>query len=271
MKRLVRLLLGALVACVLPPLAAAATVKSSRAVMAPIDLTVYDASGTHVIGHGGYSFVKHGSLITLNGDVQYVNGGRDVEVSTISEEPNKLPRLKKFSQTFFAANGSVELIESLDLVTGQAQCDWSEHLSQRDYNDTLDVPPDTYAGAIAALPLEEAFRHGKRQAQLDMFECIPEPRILTIDATLETDSANWRFHDGPVARVKLVPDLGWLTTLASPFLPSASVWLDPADRWNYIGALKSRFYGGRTQLLVRRFPNTKPPHPQTTPQGGKPG
>lgn len=256
MKCLVRLLLGAIVAC-LVPVPAAATINASAARMAPVELTVYNAAGTHVIGHGHYSFIKQGAIITLSGEVQYLNGGRDVEVSKIAEEPNRPPRLKSFRQSYFGANGAAELVESLDLVTGHAQCDWSERLSPRDYTALLNVPADTYAGAIAALPLEEAFSHGEHQTQINMFECIPDPRIIAIDAKLESDT-RWPFHSGLVAQVKLVPDLGWLTVLASPFLPSASVWLDPADGWEYLGARKSRFYGGREQLLVRKFPHSPP-------------
>jgi len=234
-----------------------------------IEITVYEPDGSQVIGHGRYVFHQQGRMVDVRGDVHYTDGSRDLEHDLVSEPPNSDPVLRLFRATFLAPDGSPLLVERANFRTGQASCKWASE-GNDDYQATLQVPPDTYAGALAVMPLEEAFARGEQASSMHMFECMPKPAIVAVDAELQSDS-HWRFHPGVVAHLQLFPDLGWLTTLASPFIPKVSVWLDPAAGWAYIGTLKARFYKGPEELMVRKLPDrpspTLPggpaPHPST--------
>ncbi|HLH76274.1 MAG TPA: hypothetical protein VKV28_05640 [Candidatus Binataceae bacterium] len=220
---------------------------------APTEIKVYDPSGTRVTGHGHYNFARHGVQILLDGEISYLDGSRDLEHAVIAQPPNSKPMLRHFEADFFSPHGKLQLVEKANFSSGKASCLWSNRWRTGDYRAQLHFPGDASAGALAVLPLEQAFSHGERSTKLHLFECAPRPEIIDVDAKL-TPKNQARFAPG-AAQLELLPDLGWLTALAGPFLPKASVWLNPHADWGYVGTLKERYYRGRRELLVRQPAN----------------
>lgn len=217
---------------------------------APTEVNVYDPSGSRITGHGRYNFSRRGTRIVLDGEIRYLDGSRDLEHAVIAEPPNSEPMLRHFEADFFNSHGKLQLAEKANFSSGKASCQWSNRWRSADYQARLHFPSDASAGALAVLPLEQAFSHGERSTELHLFECAPAPEIVDVDAKL-TPKNQAQFAPG-AAQLELQPDLGWLTALASPFLPKASVWLNPHADWGYVGTLKERYYRGRRELLVRQ-------------------
>lgn len=221
----------------------------------PTEVTVYDPTGSRITGHGRYNFYRRGEKIVLDGEIRYLDGSRDLEHAVILEQPNSEPVLRHFEANFFGPRGKLQLAEKANFSSGKASCQWSNRWRTGDYRAQLRFPDDASAGALAVLPLEEAFSHGERSAELHLFECAPAPEIIAVGAKL-TSHNEARFAPA-AAQLELLPDLGWLTALAGPFLPKASVWLNPHADWDYVGTLKERYYRGRRELLVRQPPGHK--------------
>jgi hypothetical protein len=231
---------------------AAAIVDLKTLLASPVDLTIYSADRKLVIGHARYVIKESGKVVEVNGDSHYLDGERDWERVAMEYQPgNPLPVVTSFLVNYLAADGSVQLIEKADFKSGQASCRWSNQLHDTSYEDSLEFPPDTYAGATSVVPLEYALKKGEQSVHFHVFNCMPKPAVLAIDAKQENGMVRWSYYPGDLARMGLTPDLGWLNLVAKPFIPDISVWFDPSDGYQYVGATKDRFYRGRSQIMVR--------------------
>ena len=236
---------------------AAAMVDLKTLLASPVDLTIYSADHKLVIGHARYIIKEAGKVVEVNGDSHYLDGERDWERVRMEHQPgNPLPVVTSFEVNFLAADGSVQLIEKADFKSGEASCRWSSQLQDSPYEDSLEFPPDTYAGATSVVPLEYALKKGVQSVHFHVFDCMPKPAVLAIDAKLENGAVRWSYYPGDLAQMGLTPDLGWLNVVAKPFIPDISVWFDPSDGYQYVGAAKNRFYRGRSQILVRNNGHT---------------
>jgi hypothetical protein len=221
----------------------------------PVDLTIYSSDRKLVIGHARYTIKETSKNVVLRGDTRYLNGESDWEHVVLEQvADNPLPEVRSFQANYLGADGSADLIEKADFATGKASCHWNSQLHASPYEDQLEFPPDTYAGATAVIPLQYALQKGEQTVHFHVFDCAPKPSIFAMDAKLESGEAHWHFYPGDLAQVGLTPDLGLLNLLAKPFIPTISVWFDPQGGWQYVGALKDRFYKGRQQILVRNTP-----------------
>jgi hypothetical protein len=218
----------------------------------PVDLTIYSADRQLVIGHAHYVIKEAGPNVEVNGDTRYLDGERDWERVHMEHQPgNPLPVVTSFQVNFLAADGSVQLTEKADFKSGQASCRWNSQLEENPYEDTLEFPSDTYAGATSVVPLEYALKKGEQSVHFHVFDCMPKPAVLAIDAKLENGTVRWSYYPGDLAQMGLTPDLGWLNVVAKPFIPNIAVWFDPKEGYRYVGATKDRFYRGRSQIMVR--------------------
>lgn len=232
---------------------AAAAVDLKAMLASPVDLTVYSPDRKTVIGHAHYTIKDLGDTVEITGDTRYLDGERDWEHIVLQHRsPNPLPLAKSFQANYLGSNGSPQLIEKADFQSGEASCRWSSQFDDNSYEDALEVPPDTYAGAASVVPLEYALKKGDQSARFHVFDCAPKPAIYTIDAKLEGGVARWSYYPGELAQMGLTPDLGWLNMVAKPFIPDISVWFDPREGYQYVGTVKDRFYRGRSVVLVRK-------------------
>jgi hypothetical protein len=233
-------------------LEAAVSVDLKTLLASPVDLTIYSADRKLVIGHAHYIIQESGKKVEVAGDTRYLDGERDWERVHMEHQPgNPLPVVTSFEVNFLAADGSVQLTEKADFKSGEASCRWSSQLQETPYEDSLEFPSDTYAGATSVVPLEYALKKGQQSVHFHVFDCMPKPAVLAIDAKLENGTVRWSYYPGDLAQMGLTPDLGWLNVVAKPFIPNISVWFDPGEGYQYVGATKDRFYRGRSQIMVR--------------------
>jgi hypothetical protein len=238
----------------------AAAVNLRSMLASPVDLTIYSADRKLVIGHAHFTIKEEGKKVEIIGDTRYLNGERDLEHVSLQYEPgDPLPVTTALRSSFLAADGSPQLMETVNFESGEASCRWGGELGGGDYEERLESEPDTYAGAASIIPLEYALKKGESSVRFHVFDCAPKPTIFTVDAKLENGEVRWNYYPGELAKMGLTPDLGWLNVVASPFIPNITVWFDPKQDYQYVGAFKSRFYRGREQVLVRAHaPAVKP-------------
>lgn len=218
----------------------------------PVDLTIYSSDGKLVIGHAHFTIKEAAKTVEIVGDTHYQVGERDWERIMLEYQPgNPLPVVTAYQSHFLSANGSPQLSEKADFKSGEASCRWGNEFADSSYDDTLEIQPDTYAGAASIVPLEYALKKGESSAHFHVFDCTPKPTIFNVDAKLENGEVRWSYYPGELAKMGLTPDLGWLNLVARPFIPDISVWFDPKEGFQYVGASKDRFYRGRHQVLVR--------------------
>ncbi len=232
--------------------AASPAVNLRTMLASPVDLTIYSSDGKLVIGHAHFTIKEAGKTVEIVGDTRYQVGERDLERIMLEYQPgNPLPTVTSYQSHFLAANGAPQLSEKADFKSGEASCQWGSEFEDSSYEDTLEVEPDTYAGAASIVPLEYALKKGESTAHFHVFDCTPKPTIFTVDAKLENGEVHWSYYPGELTKMGLTPDLGWLNVVARPFIPNISVWFDPRQGFQYVGASKDRFYRGRHQVLVR--------------------
>lgn len=232
---------------------AAAAVNLQEMLASPIDLTVYSPDRKTVIGHAHYTIKQSGRMVDIIGDTRYLDGETDWERVVLEQQnPDPLPLVKSFQANFLAKDGSPQLIEKADFESGAASCRWSNQFDDNSYEDTLDFPSNTYAGAASIVPMEYALKKGDSTVRFNVFDCAPKPNVYTIDAKLENGVAHWSYYPGQLAHMGLTPDLGWLNLIAKPFIPDISVYFNPRQGFQYIGTAKDRFYRGRSVVVVRK-------------------
>ncbi len=232
--------------------AAAPAVDLKTMLASPVDLTIYSPNRKLVIGHAHFTIKEIGKKVEIIGQTHYEVGESDWERIVLEYQAgNPLPVVTSYQAHFLAADGRPQLSEQVDLKSGEASCRWGGQFGDASYDDTVEVETDTYAGAASIVPLEYALKKGESTARFHVFDCTPKPSIFTVDARLENGEARWNYYPGELAKMGLTPDLGWLNVLARPFIPNISVWFDPKEGFQYVGASKDRFYRGRHQVLVR--------------------
>jgi hypothetical protein len=226
----------------------------------PTALTIFSPTDRRVIGHGRYSVTETDGTEVVQGENEYLDGTYDRELERLKlGAPGEARILLSAEHSFFNPDGSTQLVDRLDTRLGAASC--TEHVNGavRIRRSTLEVPADTYAGAAQLMLLVARLRQGERKrVRFHAFNCVPGPKIIPIEASVAAKRELWPMYPGELARVEIQPDLGWLGILIAPFIPKMSVWCDPADKWNYVGATFDRHYKGEHILTVRTV-NGSPP------------
>ena len=219
--------------------------------MTSTDLTILDPDTHAVLGHGHYKVSKDGSAQVFEGENRFVNGEYDHEEQRV-EPATPAPRLISYKHSFFNADGTPESIDALDATTGVLACTHFDSAGTPEVRRMKTaLPPDTYVGSTQLMLLVGRLREGARDLSMHTFICFPGPRIVALTATPTAQSEKWPEYPGKLVKVEMVPDLGWIGTLASPFIPKAYGWFDPSDQYNYVGGLFDRFYRHHHLLMVR--------------------
>ena len=219
----------------------------------PTDLTIFDPHEKQVIGHGRYSVTQTNGTEVVQGENEYLDGRYDQELERLRlGTPGETPILLSAEHSFFDADGSLRLVDRLDASSGAASCTVDVSGAAQVRQSTLTVPADTYAGATQLMLVVVRLRQGQRERiKLHSFNCLPGPKIIPIEASVAAKQERCAIYPGELARIEIEPDLGWLGILVAPFIPKMEVWFDPADKWNYVGAMFDRFYKGEHILMVR--------------------
>lgn len=248
---------------------------SGRAVAAdwanfpPTNFKIYSEDGSQVIGNSHFVVERlPGGELRLHGENHYLNGQHDVELDTLEIDPGEaIPRLKSFSHVFYQSNGALFIAGTADIKTGEAVCVTNEEGTETRYTKQLDFPPDTYAGASILIPIMHALRHGvTAPIRMHYFDCTPEPKVLTIEATPNSASPEWQYYPGRLVEVQAKPDLGWLDLIAAPFLPTMHAWFDPAEGFSYVGGGINRYFYSKAHVTLVKV---KPSEALTAPTGAR--
>lgn len=231
----------------------------------PVDLTIYSPGRHQILGHSHYELTSVAGGAELRGEARYLDGESDVELDRIEfSTPEERPALASFSHIFFLADGRLRMTAQADLKSGEASCNRYQDGAKMTVSETLDFPHDTYAGATALIPIEYALRNGLSSGiRFHIFTCAPKPRVLELDATADLTETQWAAFAGNLVRIRVRPDFGWLTLLASPFLPKFYEWFDSSRDWRYLGGTTERYYKGPFLELVREPQQPKDHQPPT--------
>ncbi len=188
----------------------------------------------------------------VEGEDKYLDGEYDHEEQRLQPSVGDLPPVLVYYQhRYFNADGSDQYEESLEARSGNATCKFYESGVPDIRATILKVPPDTYAGATQLMLLVGRLREAAPRITFHSFNCIPEPKIIAIEAAPLSGPAAWAMYPGNLVKMEMKPDLGIFDVLVAPFIPKVYAWFDPANAFNYVGGRFDRYYKGRHVLMVR--------------------
>ncbi len=216
------------------------------------DLNIFSPDGKQLLGHAQYTFSPSDGTELLRGDSKDLDGEHDIELERLEPgSSGQAPRLIGYEHAFFNADGSPKRVNNLDVRSGTGSCKTYVNGKLEERRSNLTVPADTYAGAAQMLFVEVRLRQGAKHIEFHSFSCIPGPKIVAAEASVEKGRVRWSMYPGKLVKVKLQPDFGWFNFLVAPLVHGGYAWFDPSDNWNYVGGLYDRFYGGPSILTVR--------------------
>ena len=230
------------------PLAIAANALS----FPPTDFTIMDPTTHFAMGRGRYSIASTPNGAVVHGENHFDSGSSDVEIARLQTGTDgELPRLIDADHTFFNADGSILQRSHLDLKSGYGTCVSNISEPKLDQTDQLTIPPDTWAGASVAIPIQRMLQDGATGSQsLHVFNCAPTPKIFAIQVRIDPAAKLWQPY-GDALQVEVRPDFGWINILIAPFVPKLHAWFDPHDDWTFVGSEAARYYKGPPIMLVK--------------------
>lgn len=184
------------------------------------EVTIFAPDSERVIGHGQYKLSHVDGLDVVEGENKYLDGEYDREEQRVMPSGGGLPPvLVHYQHRFFNPDGSTQYEDSLDARTGDATCKYYASEIPDIRETILKTPADTYAGATQLMLLVGRLREGAPNITFHSFNCIPDPRIIAIKATLLSGPLAWEMYPGKLVKMEMKPDLGWLNVLVAPFIP----------------------------------------------------
>jgi hypothetical protein len=217
-----------------------------------LQFKILSSDGKATIGYTRFTVLLKDSTEEVKGETKYVVGERDAEDELLDvAAPTYTPRLETYKHSFFNADGTLSMVDTLDAKTGVASCASYTSGKMKLRKSQLEVPADSFAGASGLMMMVGSLRHGNREIKFHAFACAPGPEIFSVAASLPVRAERWPFYSGDLFRIDMRPDLGALNLLIAPFLPTMDAWFSPADNWNYVGGEFDRYFRGPHVLTVR--------------------
>jgi len=217
-----------------------------------LQFKILSPDGKEAIGHTSFTVLQSNSTQEIKGQTRYVDGesdSEDVRLSINDSEP--ILRLDTYEHSFFNADGSLHLVDTLDAKSGLASCTSYTSGVMKVRKTQLVVPMDSFAGASGLMMMVGGLRHGTREIKFHAFACAPGPEIFKVEVSVPERAERWPFYPGELFRLDMRPDLGALNLLIAPFLPTMEAWFNPNDNWNYVGGESDRYFRGPHVLTVR--------------------
>ena len=206
--------------------------------------------GRSVLGHGHYVIDRQKDSIALRGESRYATGEYDLETEILSPGlTGALPTLEKFDHVFYNAAGTVTRAAHADLTTAYASCaDAGANLEQA---QTLDFPPDTWAGASVLVPIQHFLQGGgEGDLPLNVFNCTSQPGIYAVTVSIASQASGWPWSPTDAVQVDVKPHFGWFDVFIGPWVPKLNAWFDPGTGWGLEGVAIARYYKGPQVLIV---------------------
>jgi hypothetical protein len=244
-------------------LVVSASVRASQPfTFPPTDFLILAPDGARTLGYCSFRLIKSPGGAVLRGDSRYLNGETDYESVSLQLPADGLPRPTAYEHFFYNADGSPMLAVRANFQSGQASC--SDYRADSQYNETaaMDFPPDTWAGASIAIPIQRYLQLGDQSTHgLHFFTCTPRPKIFALDVTPDSVRTRWPYYKGDLVRVDVRPYFGAFDILIRAFVPHLQAWFDPITRWDFVGANMTRYYRG-PEILMVKAPKDKTPQAQ---------
>ena len=217
-----------------------------------LQFKILSSDGKETIGYTRFTVLQKDSIEEVMGETRYVDGESDSEAEVLAVTAQTYtPRLETYRHSFFKADGTLSMVDTLDARSGVGSCASYTSGRMKLRESQLDVPADSFAGASGLMTMVERLRHGNREIRFHAFACAPGPEIFSVKASLAARAERWPFYSGDLFRINMRPDLGALNLLIAPFLPTMDAWFSPADNWNYVGGEFDRYFRGPHVLTVR--------------------
>ena len=221
-----------------------------------LQFNILSSDGKQTIGSTRFTVLQNNSTEEIKGETRYLNGEHDREYVQLEvEDARSNLKLDTYEHSFFNADGSLHMVDTLNAKSGVASCTSYTLGKMKVRTSQLDVPSDSFAGSSGLLMMITNLRHGSREIRFHAFACAPGPEIFSVRASLPDRSERWSFYSGDLFQIDMRPDLGALNMLIAPFLPKMNAWFSPADNWNYVGGEFDRYYRGPHVLTVRVPPS----------------
>jgi hypothetical protein len=215
-------------------------------------LKILSPDGKRTIGSTRFIVTRDNSSEEIKGETTYIDGEHDSESERLQVgSPESTPRLETYEHSFFNADGTLHMVDTLDAKSGVASCTSYSDGKINARKSRLEVPVDSFAGASELMMVGDRLRHGIREIRFHAFACVPGPRIFSVEASLPDRSEHWPLYSGDLVRLDMQPDLGVLNLLIAPFMPKMDAWFNPNDNWNYVGGEFDRYFHGPHVLTVR--------------------
>ena len=93
-------------------------------------------------------------------------------------------KLDTYEHSFFNADGTLHMVDTLDAKSGVASCTSYTSGEMKVRKSQLDVPADSFAGASGLMMMVTSLRHGSREIRFHAFACAPGPEIFSVKASL---------------------------------------------------------------------------------------
>ncbi len=213
---------------------------------------ILSPDGKRTIGSTRFTVLRNDSTEEIKGETRYLDGDRNVEDERLDlEDPRATLKLDTYEHSFFNADGTLQMVDTLDAKSGIASCTSYTSGSMKVRKSQLDVPADSFAGASGLMMMVASLRHGSREIRFHAFACAPGPELFSVKASLPVRPTRWPFYSGDLFRLDMRPDLGALNLLIAPFMPTMDAWFNPSDNWNYVGGEFDRYFRGPHVLTVR--------------------
>jgi hypothetical protein len=245
--------IAALVAAIIAfVLFSSAPVRAQRLQFTPTDFLILSPDGQQKIGYCTFRLEKTPFGAKLHGASRYITGETDFETVTLAVPNLGEPRAVEFEHSFFDASGKATLLAKANFTTGEAHC--ADYRPDSLYNETqvMTFPPDTWAGAAVAIPVQRRLRIGDTTtSQLHFFTCAPGPKIYEVDIAPDSARSRWPLYRGDLVRVDVRPDFGIFDLLVKAFVPHLQAWFDPSSSWDFVGAQMARYYKGPPIIMVK--------------------
>jgi hypothetical protein len=217
-----------------------------------LQFKILSPDGKQTIGYTHFTVLLNNSTKEIKGETKYLDGERDSEdVRLHITNPRSTPILETYEHLFFNADGTFHMVDTLDAKSGLASCTSYASGGMKVRKSQLDVPADSFAGASALMMVADGLRLGTREISFHAFACAPGPAIFSVKASLPDRSERWALYPGNLVRLDMRPDLGVMSILIAPFLPTMDAWFNPNDNWNYVGGEFDRYFRGPHVLTVR--------------------
>jgi hypothetical protein len=217
-----------------------------------LQFKILSSDGNRTLGSTRFTVLRNNSTEEIKGETRYIDGERDTENELLYLGDGRLtPRLDSYRHSFFNADGTPYMLDTLDRKSGIASCTSYAAGKSKVRKSQLDIPANSFAGASGLLMVVESLRQGLREISFHAFACVPGPEIFSVKASLPDRSQRWPLYPGDLVRLDMRPDLGPLTFLLAPFMPTMDAWFNPNDHWNYVGGEFDRYFRGPHVLTVR--------------------